>query len=72
MGGPSRGKEFGNAVPAPLCRTGQRGSEAGDNPFGSVLVAADGEVLFEDRNRVGLVIELGIPSSRLRGGRRRT
>ena len=46
--------------------------EAGDNPFGSVLVAADGEVLFEDRNRVGLVIELGIPSSRLRGGRRRT
>ena len=27
--------------------------EAGDDPFGSVLVAADGEVLFEDRNRVG-------------------
>jgi len=25
--------------------------EAGDQPFGSVLVAADGEVLFEDRNR---------------------
>lgn len=25
---------------------------AGDQPFGSVLVAADGEVLFEDRNRV--------------------
>lgn len=24
----------------------------GDEPFGSVLVAADGEVLFEDRNRV--------------------
>lgn len=27
--------------------------EAGDQPFGSVLVAADGAVLFEDRNRVG-------------------
>ncbi len=26
---------------------------AGDQPFGSVLVAADGTVLFEDRNRVG-------------------
>lgn len=26
--------------------------EDGDEPFGSVLVAADGEVLFEDRNRV--------------------
>lgn len=26
--------------------------EAGDEPFGSVLVAADGRVLFEDRNRV--------------------
>lgn len=25
---------------------------AGDEPFGSVLVAADGAVLFEDRNRV--------------------
>lgn len=25
---------------------------AGDEPFGSVLVAANGEVLFEDRNRV--------------------
>lgn len=25
---------------------------AGDEPFGSVLVAADGTVLFEDRNRV--------------------
>ncbi|NKY33375.1 nucleoside deaminase [Nocardia speluncae] len=25
---------------------------AGDQPFGSVLVAADGTVLFEDRNRV--------------------
>jgi tRNA(Arg) A34 adenosine deaminase TadA len=26
--------------------------DAGDEPFGSVLVAADGTVLFEDRNRV--------------------
>src|SRR5690606_33580647 len=26
---------------------------AGDQSFGSVLVAADGTVLFEDRNRVG-------------------
>ena len=26
--------------------------EAGDEPFGSVLVGADGAVLFEDRNRV--------------------
>ncbi len=26
--------------------------EAGDEPFGSVLVSANGEVLFEDRNRV--------------------
>jgi tRNA(Arg) A34 adenosine deaminase TadA len=26
--------------------------EAGDEPFGSVLVSADGAVLFEDRNRV--------------------
>lgn len=28
--------------------------EAGDEPFGSVLVAADGTVLGEDRNRVAL------------------
>lgn len=27
--------------------------EAGDQPFGSVLVGADGQVLFEDRNHVG-------------------
>lgn len=27
--------------------------EAGDQPFGSVLVGADGKVLFEDRNRIG-------------------
>ena len=26
---------------------------SGDEPFGSVLAAADGRVLFEDRNRVG-------------------
>ncbi|WP_201533296.1 nucleoside deaminase [Psychrobacter immobilis] len=29
--------------------------EAGDEPFGSVLVAADGQVLREDRNRVNSV-----------------
>jgi tRNA(Arg) A34 adenosine deaminase TadA len=29
--------------------------EAGDEPFGSVLVAADGAVLAEDRNRVATV-----------------
>lgn len=28
-----------------------RAVAAGDQPFGSVLVSADGEVLFEDRNR---------------------
>lgn len=27
--------------------------EAGDAPFGSILVAADGKVLFEDRNQIG-------------------
>jgi tRNA(Arg) A34 adenosine deaminase TadA len=27
--------------------------EAGDQPFGSVLVSGDGAVLFEDRNRTG-------------------
>lgn len=27
--------------------------DAGDQPFGSVLVSATGEVLFEDRNRTG-------------------
>jgi tRNA(Arg) A34 adenosine deaminase TadA len=27
--------------------------EAGDEPFGSLLVAADGRILAEDRNRVG-------------------
>lgn len=26
--------------------------DAGDQPFGSVLVSADGEMLFEDRNRI--------------------
>jgi tRNA(Arg) A34 adenosine deaminase TadA len=26
--------------------------EAGDEPFGSLLISADGETLFEDRNRV--------------------
>ncbi|MCH2488098.1 MAG: nucleoside deaminase [Erythrobacter sp.] len=27
--------------------------EAGDQPFGSLLVSADGDILFEDRNRTG-------------------
>jgi tRNA(Arg) A34 adenosine deaminase TadA len=27
--------------------------DAGDQPFGSILVSAEGETLFEDRNRVG-------------------
>ena len=27
--------------------------EAGDQPFGSVLVGANGKLLFEDRNRIG-------------------
>ena len=27
--------------------------DAGDQPFGSILVSRDGEVLFEDRNRTG-------------------
>jgi tRNA(Arg) A34 adenosine deaminase TadA len=30
----------------------REGLEDGDEPFGSVLVGGDGEVLFEDRNRV--------------------
>ena len=30
----------------------REGLEDGDGPFGSVLVDGDGEVLFEDRNRV--------------------
>ena len=29
--------------------------EAGDEPFGSVLVASDGQVLYEDRNRANSV-----------------
>lgn len=33
--------------------------EAGDEPFGSVLVGADGEVLAEDRNRI---VETGDPT----------
>lgn len=31
----------------------EQGLNAGDEPFGSVLVAADGRVLFEDHNHVG-------------------
>ncbi|WP_040283704.1 nucleoside deaminase [Tessaracoccus massiliensis] len=30
----------------------ERALEAGDEPFGSILVSADGEVLFEDHNHV--------------------
>ena len=30
----------------------RRALEAGDEPFGSLLVGADGRILFEDRNRV--------------------
>ena len=30
----------------------EQGLNAGDEPFGSVLVSAEGEVLFEDHNRV--------------------
>ena len=34
------------------CGTGDRGPGGGDEPFGSVLVAANGTVLAEDHNRV--------------------
>lgn len=37
--------------------------EAGDEPFGSVLVGGDGTVLGEDHNRVASAIAPGIPSS---------
>jgi tRNA(Arg) A34 adenosine deaminase TadA len=30
----------------------EEGLEAGDEPFGSVLISADGDILAEDRNRV--------------------
>ena len=30
----------------------EEGLEAGDEPFGSVLISADGDILVEDRNRV--------------------
>ncbi|MDN3556428.1 nucleoside deaminase [Halomonas maura] len=33
-------------------RLAEEALEAGDAPFGSLLVAADGRVLFEDRNRI--------------------
>jgi tRNA(Arg) A34 adenosine deaminase TadA len=39
--------------------------EAGDEPFGSVLVAADGTVLAEDRNRVALGDRTRHPEFRL-------
>lgn len=35
--------------------------EKGDEPFGSVLVSADGEVLFEDHNRVNEIDETRHP-----------
>ncbi|MGC0362153.1 tRNA(Arg) A34 adenosine deaminase TadA [Rhodococcus sp. 27YEA15] len=38
---------------------------AGDEPFGSVLVAADGTVLAEDRNRVGVGDETRHPEFEL-------
>ena len=37
--------------------------EAGDEPFGSVLVAGDGTVLAEDHNRVASATRPGTPSS---------
>lgn len=47
--------------------------EAGDFPFGSVLAAADGTVLAEDRSReVTTGTRRATRSSRWRGGRRRT
>ena len=46
--------------------------DAGDEPFGSVLVAATGEVLAEDRNRVGAGDPTRHPGSPWRGGRRPT
>jgi len=46
--------------------------EAGDFPFGSVLVAADGTVLAEDRNReVTAGTRRATPSSSWPAGRRR-
>lgn len=54
MGGASRGEELGNAVTARCIELAGEALEAGDDPFGSVLVAADGKVLFEDRNRVSV------------------
>jgi len=46
--------------------------EAGDEPFGSVLVGADGAVLAEDRNRVAPATGRAIRSSSWRAGPRRT
>ena len=40
-----------SASSAPLRGAGRRAVEAGDFPFGSVLVARGGQVLAEDRNR---------------------
>jgi len=46
--------------------------EAGDEPFGSLLVSGDGTVLFEDRNRVSAATRRGIPNLPSRNGRRTT
>ena len=46
--------------------------EAGDEPFGSLLVDAAGEVRFEDRNRVQAGARPATPSSRWPAGRRPT
>ena len=50
--GGRHGERHRHAAPAPLRGARRRGAGAGDEPFGSVLVAADGTVLFEDHNRV--------------------
>ena len=45
--------------------------EAGDDPFGSVLVDTDGAVRREERNRAGAGDGPSIPSWPSRDGRRR-
>lgn len=45
--------------------------EDGDEPFGSLLVSASGEILFEDRNRVKGGDHTRHPELRSRAGRRR-
>ena len=43
--------------------------EAGEEPFGSVLVSAQGDVLFEDHNHASPATTRATPSSRSRAGR---